>query len=204
MKEYQQFQKGNDSYEPDLLFGIGRCLKGLGDYLRALEYIERASQGKKDDPVIYAELADCYAFINEVRTAKAFFREAFFIDPQRVELTMLESLLIRNLIKELKAQGLSGENLKEWLPVYGVLYGVLNVRRELRPLEYGKLRQSMYSLEGKLQSEGYESPVIPRLLNRYFWLIDHYICTKEGRDKIDEILEKMKSLNKDIYALYVN
>ena len=97
--------------------------------------------------------------------------------------------------------------LKEWIPVYGVLLGVLNVKRELRPLEYGKLKQSIYSLEKRIQ-EGvkgseYEA-LVPRLLNRYFWLIDHYVNAHENREWVEEVLNKIKMIDEHIYSQYIN
>lgn len=204
LEEFSGFHRNTETLEPDILFRIGKCLKGLGDYQHAVEFMEKASQQKKDDAVVYAELADCYAFVNEVRAAKAFFREAFFLDPQAVDLYSLESLMIRRLIDEVEKNGYDGELLHEWLPVYGAIFGIFNVKRELRPLEYGKLRQTIHSLEQRIASEGPLPLLIPRLINRYFWLIDHYIVIKDAKDKIEEILSRIRSLDMEIYTAYVN
>ena len=204
LEEFSGFHRNTDTLEPEILFRIGKCLKGLGDYQHAVEYIEKASQQKKDDAVVYAELADCYAFINEVKAAKAFFREALFLDPQAIDLQSLESLMIRRLIDEVEKNGLAGELLNEWLPVYGAIYGVFNVKRELRPLEYGKLRQTIHTLEQRISAEGPQPALVPRLINKYFWLIDHYIVVKDTKEKIEEILSRIKSLDLEIYTAYVN
>ena len=93
--------------------------------------------------------------------------------------------------------------IAEWFPVEGVLLGVLNVKRELRALEVGKLKQSIYALETELKNEGVEPLItIPRLINNYFWLIDHYTTIREDRSKITEILLKIKLLNADVYERY--
>ena len=39
----------------------------------------------------------------------------------------------------------------------------------------------------------------PVLINRYLWLIDHYIAVKNERNKIDEITEKIRILDSQIY-----
>lgn len=189
--------------DPEVLYRIGRCYKGKGDYKQALEYLEACNHQKTDDPKIIAELADCYAFINETQAAKVFFREAFFIDPQRVDLNSLESLMILRLIEKLKSLDFDGPTLLEWLPVYGVLFGVFNVKRELRSLEYGKLKQSIFTLQSKLAEEGKkEIGTEPRLINRYFWLIDHYISSGDSREKVDEVLAKIRAVNTNIYEQY--
>jgi tetratricopeptide (TPR) repeat protein len=197
----------SESEPPDseLLMRIGRCHKGLGAYDEAVRHLEAAAAGRSDDVEVLAELADAYALVNETRRAKAFFREAFFLDPQRVHLEMLESQLIRALVEKVRELGYTGAALHEWLPVYGVLLGVFTVKRELRSIEYGKLKQGIYALERELQ-EGRDNDglVEPRLINRYFWLVDHLISSGDDAAKIDEVLLKLRSVNDHIYGLYTS
>ena len=195
------------SSDEEMLLRIGKCYKGMGDYDKALEYLESVSRKKRDDPEILGELADCYAFINETRIAKAFFREAFFIDSQKVNIDFLESELIVRLIEKLRVIGYSELVLKEWIPVYAVLWGIFNVKRELKPLELGKLKQSIFSLENRItdtDSQEERSVLVPRLLNRYFWLIDHYIIINEPRVKVEEVLRKIHIIDESVYEQYIN
>lgn len=193
----------SDVNDADILLRIGRCHKGKGNYENAIEFFEAASQQKRDDPVILAELADSYSLINESRAAKVFFREAFFLEPQAVELSFLESPMILRLVKRLREMGLEEPEMKEWVPVYGVIYGLFNIKRELKPLELGKLKQSIYMLEKEVEQEK-KQQLTPRLINRYFWLIDHYISTHEDRSKIEEILKQIKTLDPLVYKEYTN
>lgn len=187
----------------DILFRIGRCYKSLGAYDLALQNLDAANQVKKDQAEIMAELADCYALVNEMQISKVFFREAFFLNPQAVDCDSLESGMIRRLAEKTRENGHQGASTAEWLPVYGVLYGVFTVRRELRSIEYGKLRQSIYAMEVELRDDPKKKETLmPRLLNRYFWLVDHYLTVKEGREKIDEVLLKIKALNPLVYEHY--
>lgn len=202
------FRKAEDlqgNTDSRILLNVGRCYKGFGDYERALEYLETCNHQKGDDPEIMAELADCYAFIGETKAAKVFFREALFIDPQRMDIYFLESLLILRLINRLKEMGYASPDIEEWLPVYGVVLGVFNVKRELKPLEYARLKQSVFNLEAEYEKGDEEQAALhPRLLNRYFWLIDHYVCTKEHHDKVEEVLMKMKKIDPTIYEQYIH
>lgn len=183
---------------------LGRCFKGQGNYEKAVELYESAVNVKPDSPGILAELADSYAFVNETAFAKVMFREAFFIDPQAIQLENLESELIIRLIAAVRAEGYSGRALSEWLPVYGVLFGVFSVKRELRSIEYGKLKQSVYGLERELSQMNSEKEIlIPRLLNRYFWLVDHLNRSKDDRAKLEEVLLKIQQLDKSVYAKYI-
>lgn len=191
--------------DPELLLRVGRCYKGVGNYELALKYLEEAARLKRDDAEALSELADIYALVDEPRAAKALFREAFFVGSQKVDLRSMESeliLLLRNRVFDL---GYRSPELEEWIPVYGVLFGVFNVKRELRAIELGKLKQSIFSLENELRERSAESTVlIPRLINRYFWLIDHYLNVGEDTSRVDETLLKIKVLDPVIYERYIN
>jgi tetratricopeptide (TPR) repeat protein len=189
--------------DPDVLLQIGRCFKGIGNYKRAIESLERARDEKKDDARILAELADCYSLVNEERAAKVFFRESFFIDAQAVDLSALESPMVVRLIGRLRAMGRSGPSLAEWIPVYGAILGVFSVKREMKPLEFGKLKQAIYQLEKECQTPTAAREIlVPRLINRYFWLIDHYMTTGEPRDRIEEVLSKIRELDARVHREY--
>ena len=187
----------------DLLMRIGRCYKALGEYDKALQHLDAANQIKKENAEIIAELADCYSLVGETQISKVFFREAFFINPEAVNLAGIESVMICRLVEKLRRMGFEGVQLAQWLPVYGVLYDVLNIKRELRPLEYGKLRQSIYTIEMEIRENPQKKEAaLARLVNRYFWLIDHYRMTREDRGKIDEVLLKIRELSPALYEEY--
>jgi tetratricopeptide (TPR) repeat protein len=225
-------QGGGDA---DVLLQIGRCCKGIGNYERAIENLERANDEKKDDPRILAELADCYSLVNEERAAKVFFRESFFIDAQAVDMAGLESPMVVRLIARLRAMGYAGPSLAEWVPVYGAILGVFSVKREMKPLEFGKLKQAIYQLEKECRDGGAKSAesggaksaesggaksaeyggaksaeyggaareiLLPRLINRYFWLIDHFMMAGEPRDRVEEVLAKIRELDPRVYREY--
>ena len=85
----------------------------------------------------------------------------------------------------------------------GELHGAFSVKRELKPVEVGKLKQSIYELETELAADGSRRGIlVPRLINRYFWLVDHYMNRKEEKSKIDEILLKIKLLDPVVCKQY--
>jgi tetratricopeptide (TPR) repeat protein len=190
--------------DPEYLLKLGRIHKGIGSYEQAIQAFEATGSQKKEFPALLAELADTYALVGETRAAKVFFREAFYLGAGEIELDFLESEMIRRLIESLKGKGLDTAAVKEWIPVSGVLYGVFNVKRELGPMEFSRLKQTIYSMEGELESTAVFDPLkVPRLINRYFWLIDYYLQTGEEKDKIDRVLGKIKSLDQDVYVEYM-
>ena len=183
----------------------GLCYKALGDYETAISCLQYAADLNTNSSAISAELADAYALSGEIRLAKIFFREALFKNASEIELCFLESEIINALVTKVVNVGFTGEELLEWLPVYGTLDGVLNVKRELRALELGKLKQSIYMLENELRQKDVKNKklLIPRLINYYFWLIDHYMNGTVEKPKIDEILLRIKLLDEKIYDRYI-
>jgi len=194
---------GVNQHDPGLLLLVGRCYKGLGNYVEALKYLEQAIKFKREDAETLAELADINALLSETRAAKALFREAFLLDPEKVDLKSLESGLILSLRDRVSELGYSEEELGEWIPVYGYIWGVFSVKRELKQVEVGRLKQSIFSLEAeRMSNPGRCSRINPRLLNRYFWLIDHYENSCSDPALIEECLLKIKVTDPDIYQRY--
>jgi hypothetical protein len=116
----------------------------------------------------------------------------------------MESEMILRLRDRVQALGYAGRELLEWIPIYGCLYGIFSIKRELKQVELGRLKQSIFALENALRSKQ-EDPglLIPRLINRYFWLIDHYENVQENPQLIAETLLKIKLLDPAVYERYM-
>ena len=193
----------SNRHDPGLLLLVGRCCKGLGNYDEALRYLEQAVSIKREDGGVLAEVADINALLSQTKTAKTLFREAFFIDPQKIDLRFMESALILNLRDTVSGLGFKDEELSEWIPVYGCLQGVFSVKRELKQVEAGRLKQTIFSLEAEYEANPARRFLLkPRLLNQYFWLIDYYETSREDSSLIEETLLKIKVKDPDIYKLY--
>jgi len=191
--------------EPDINFKLGQTNKMLGNYQEALDQFLSLVSTRKEDPALLAELADVYDLINEPVKAKAFFREAFYLNPQKIDIELLESQTIQRLKEKVAELGKSGIELEEWIPVYGELWGIFSVKRKLKPIEVSKLRHSIYELETELKnSTNRRMILIPRLITRYFWYLDHLIITKADKKLIDENLLKIKLLDASVYAAYIS
>jgi tetratricopeptide (TPR) repeat protein len=192
--------EGENQHEPVLLLQVGQCYKGIGNYDLALRYLQQAVRFRREDGKTLAELADINALLDEARAAKALFREAFFVDPQGVELPNMESEMIVRLRDRVASLGFSEPELSEWIPVYGAIFGVFSVRRALTPLELGRIRQSVFSLESEIRSGPDNAQILrPRLINRYLWLIDHYENIREDPALIEETMLKIKIIDPGIF-----
>ena len=196
--------EGVNQHDPGLLLLVGRCYKGVGDYEEAIKYLEQAARFRREDGETLAELADVNALLGETSTAKALFREAFFLNPEKIDLRGMESeMIIRLRERIIQEKGWREEELREWIPVYGRLWGVFSIKRELKPIEFGKLKQSIFTLETECRGIPAQSAILkPRLINRYFWLIDYYENKREDPGLIDEVLLKIKVTDPDIFEQY--
>lgn len=195
--------EGNAFQHAELFRKKGLCCKKLGKYESALTLLQEAHQLTQSSAAVLAEMADCFALCGEDKKAKVLFREAFFIDAQKIELQFLDSELICSLIKRVREKGYINAELQEWIPVYGVLYGVFNVKRELRTQEAGRLKQEIYAKENEIKDPSSDSKIlVPKLINMYFWLIDHYARINEGNEKINECLLQIRVHDENIYRMY--
>ena len=178
----------------------GLCYKKLGSYESALKCLTEANAAQEGQASIIAEMADCWALCGEEKNAKLLFKEAFFIDAQKIDFSNLDSKMINLLIKEVEAKGYTGAVLQEWLPVYAVTMGIFTYRRLLRSNEVLKLKQDIYSLECELKNPSNNAEVLtPRLLNRYFWLIDHLRSRNDSTREIEEVLLHIRIHDAGIY-----
>jgi tetratricopeptide (TPR) repeat protein len=197
--------EGINQHDPDLLLLVGRCYKGVGNYDEALKYLEQAVRFKREDGETLAELADVNALLGETSAAKALFREAFFLNPEKIDLRSMESeMIVRLREKLLQDRKLGEEELREWIPVYGRLWGVFSVTRELKPIEFGRLKQSIFTLETECRGNPAQCAILkPRLINRSFWLIDYYTSNNEDPALIEGVLLKIKTTDSEIYERYM-
>ena len=211
---------GANQQDPALLLQTGRCCKGAGNWDDALKYLEQAGAFRRDDGAILSELADVNALLGDARAAKVLFREAFFLDPQGIDLSAMESEMIIGLRDRVASLGYTGEELAEWVPVWGCIWGIFSIKRELKPVELGRLKQSILSLENEFRNQpkpetqlqgsvvpqrgksGANPLVKPRLLNRYFWLIDHCEHSRDTSGLMDETMLKIKFIDPAIYEQY--
>jgi hypothetical protein len=115
----------------------------------------------------------------------------------------MESELILGLRDKVRDLGYSGNELAEWIPVWGCIWGIFSIKRELKPVEAGRLKQSILSLENEYRSKSGGNPHIkPRLLNRYFWLVDHCEYKRDTSGLMDETLLKIKFIDPVVHDQY--
>lgn len=183
---------------------IARCHRAAGDYETAITEYRRVIREDAQCAAAYAELGDCYLLIGNEHVGRLFLREAFYVDPDGIDASFLESELLANLLRRIsEAEEMKGRDWWQWVPVYAVLWDIFTVKRDLRTAEYGMLRQRIYALEREYNETGAKE-LEPRLLYAYFYLLDYYYKVHRAPISIEETLIKIKAMSPTIYNLYIN
>ena len=205
LEEYKKMLDEKDPLQKAEIYRkTGICYKKLGDFENARAFLTEANDIYPNLSSVLAELADCYSLCGEDKFGKVLYREAFFADPDSIDLDFLDSELIKCLIEKTKSKGYSGKQLLYWIPVYGVLGGVFNIKRELTSQEVARLKKDIYAMENEIKDPSCNSEIlIPRMLNCYFWLMDHYDLANENQAKINEVLLRIKLLDSAVYEMYI-
>ncbi|NIZ40497.1 hypothetical protein PVA45_03080 [Entomospira entomophila] len=188
-------------------FALARAYKYRGDYDEAIDVYALVLEIDAKNPAALAELADCYAIIDEETHAKVLFREAFFHGPDRIVMSNLDSVMIKQLERKMQDLHLPEVYIPEWMAVYGVVWGLLIYSRELSKSEYARLNHSIHALRAQVEEHpekrGY---LVPRLIYRLFWLIDYFIANEVDagvtRQNIEKVLIEIKFLDEKIYKKY--
>ena len=203
LEEYKKMLEEKDPLQKAEIYkNTGICYKKLGDFENARAFLTEANNIYPNQSSVLAELADCYSLCGEDKFGKVLYREAFFADPDSIDLDFLDSELIKCLIEKTKSKGYSGKALQYWIPVYGVLCGVFNIKRELTSQEVARLKKDLYAMENEIKDPSCNSEIlVPRMLNCYFWLMDHYYLAKENQAKINEVLLRIKLLDSAVYEI---
>lgn len=186
----------------DLLCKVGICLKEVGEYIKASAAFVEANAVCALDANTVALLADCHALCGHDKDAKVLFREAFYLGARNIDLDFLDSDLIKSLVRQVSLMGFSAPSFNAWCGVYGVVYGVFNIKRKLSTKEASRLKQEIYALENEQKDPRRSSEYnIPVLIYDYFRFID-YCRDQKDLQKISETLLKIKILSLEVYNEY--
>ena len=195
----------NRLMDTELSFMIALAYKKIGDYKSALTQFEEVMTADINNSNIICQLADTYLLVDKVDRAKLLFREAFFIEPVGIDISLIDSNIIHNLISKIIEKKIEKEEINYWIPVYARIYGVFNVFREIIPVEFGKINQEIFFLESAVKDEiSYNNTMTARLINCYLWLYDYFRLQKRDDEKRQEIEKKIKNLSEDIFILLKN
>ena len=190
----------------DLLISLGECFLRLKEYKNAIETLEFAMTSYKSDAKLLFILGESYYHIDDIPKCLLYMREAFQIDPSQIDITLIEAKPVLEIIEAVQSSGRSIKDIREWIPVFGYLTDVFYVRRNLNKHQVESLKREVFNLENSLKRLSIDdidaTNVIPRLLNKYLWLLDYYEHQNVNTQNSDDIRNRLLSLDKDLFEKF--
>lgn len=199
-----EFEK-SDVPSLDLLKKLGSIFFEIEDYNKAIEILEYAKKFNSKDSFILSLLAESYYFTGNEKEALLLFKEAFFYEPSKIDLSLLKSDPIKKLKEVILNDGIPEKYLSEWIPVYGTVLNIFNIRREISKDEINKIISDADEIEMELNNPHLNKEIaIPRLINKYLWIIEYYFFQLSNKNYTRIYLNKLKNINFKIYEKYLN
>lgn len=188
------------------LLNLGDCFLRLEEYKLAIETLEFAKSSYKSNARLMAILGEAYFHSGDTSKSLLYFREAFFIDPAEIDLSLLKAKPILDLVEIVKKERADFKDIVEWIPVYGFIHDIFYVKRNLGAHQVEGIQKDIYNLEltyqkmNKGQVEA--SNIVPRLINKYLWLLDYYTLQSYNFDTISQIRDRLINIHGDLFQEY--
>lgn len=180
----------------EILIILGQAFYEIGMTGKAIETLEYAMSlpSNQKDVRVFTLLGDLYSQSGDTDRAMLMYSEAFFYFPQLVDVKNCDFPSIRKLYETVKKDGFEENEIVEWIPIYGYLYGGLTSRRKLEYQDYMELVRRIKEYEKSLEiDKKVVNVIIPRLVNYYIWTFDYYMyqvkAVNGGRKVSKRILE---------------
>jgi tetratricopeptide (TPR) repeat protein len=190
----------------DLLLNVGACFLRLGDYQKTVDTLEYASRSFNSNASLLAMLAEASYHLNDIPKSLWYFREAFFIDPSGIDLSLIKAEPVRQLAELAGARQRNCSDVREWIPVYGFLSDIFYVRKNLQERQVDNLKEQIYALETSYQrmnrDQIEESNILPRLITRYLWLLDYFEFQQYSLDRISQIRDRLLQIDRVMFEEY--
>ncbi len=192
-----------DNFE--LLLNLGFCFVTLGEYGPAAETLEYARSSFRASARLLSLLGEAYFHLGEIPKSLFCFKEAFFIDPSEIDLDIIKAAPIVELAGATRERRPDAD-VREWMPIYGYLADVFYVRRQLNSQQVESIKREIYTLEMNLQKKGSGqvegTNVIPRLINKYLWMLDYFEHQAYDFNAIAEIRAHLVKIDRDLFEGY--
>ncbi len=203
---FQHNEETNDKF--DLLINLGECFLRLKEHKYAIETLEYAMTSYKSNAKLLFILGESYYHIDDIPKCLIYMREAFQIDPSQVDLTLIEAKPIIEIIESIQQSGKNVRDVREWIPVFGFLTDIFYVRRNLNKHQVESLKREVFNLENsftRMNSDDIEATnILPRIINKYLWLLDYYEHQNINIENSDQIRKRLLSLDKDLFHEFFN
>lgn len=190
----------------EILIQMGEIFLSIDEIQKAIETLEYAKLFRKRDSYLLSLLADAYYRNNNIKLSKLLYREAFLYNPEKIVLSKLTADFISVIMNYIVKNFNYPNNLiLQWIPIYGILLNYFNFKRELSIDEINKLKEEIEELENQYHAKHFiDDFSVPKLINRYFWILDYYILQNNNEEYIKIYLDKLKNINSTVYKEYLS
>lgn len=203
-KAFQNQEDAAANFE--LLLNLGMCFLRLEEYRYAIDTLEYARSTYNANARLLFILAESYYHVDDVPRSLGFFREAFLVDPQAVDMSLVRTPPILELARLAGTEQPDSRDAREWIPVYGFLTDTFYVKSRLSRHYVEGLRREIYNLEVNYQAmtsdERRVSGVLPRLITKYLWLLDYYEFQNYNFENLQQIRDRLLAIDKDLFREY--
>ncbi len=201
------FNKQQDTAQSfSYLLNLGECFLRLEEYNLAVESMEYARSSSKTSAKMYSILGEAYFHLGDIPRSLLCFREAFFLNPADIDMTLLKAKPILDLIGIIQNERGESRDEVEWIPVYAFLNDVFYVRKNLSAHQIDTIQNDIYNLEVHYQrmsdTQLEKSSILPRLINKYLWLLDYYEFQNYNFDRISQIRERLIAIDPGLFKDY--
>lgn len=190
----------------DLLLSLGTCFLILAEHKKAIETLEYARSSYKNHAKLLSMLGESYFYTEEISKSLLCFKEAFFINPSDIDLSILKSRPITDIINAVKRLKPGCMDIREWIPVLGYTEDVFYARRNLYADQVETIKGEIFSLEKSYQTADREklerTNIIPRLINKYLWMLDYFRFQNYDLENIKEIKRRLIQLDQAVFEEY--
>jgi tetratricopeptide (TPR) repeat protein len=203
---FQHNEETNDKF--DLLINLGECFLRLKEHKYAIETLEYAMTSYKSNAKLLFILGESHYHADDIPKCLLYMREAFQIDPSQIDMSLIEAKPITEIVNAIQESGKNVRDVREWIPVFGFLTDIFYVRRNLNKHQVESLKREVFNLENsftRMNSDDIEATnILPRIINKYLWLLDYYEHQNINIENSDQIKKRLLSLDKDLFQEFFN
>ena len=190
----------------DLLASLGECFLRLKEYKYSVETLEFARSSYRSSARLLFILGESYYHLDDLPKCLLYYREAFSVDPAEVDLSLVEAVPVREIMKAINESGRSFRDIKEWIPVFGFITDIFYVRRNLNKHQVESLKREVFNLENTMSRLGLDeieaTNILPRMLNKYLWLLDYYEHQNTNPENTGQIRSRLLALDSELFGDY--
>ena len=186
-----------------LLINLGDCFLRLEEYKYTIDTLEYAKTSYQTNARLLSLLAEAYYQLGDTTKSLLFFKEAFFIDPTQIDLSLINAEPITKTIEIIKNHKKEIKDIREWIPVYATVADFWFVKKKINKYQISAIEKEAYNLEVSFQKMNKEQiedeNVLPRMINKYLWILDYYEFQDYNFKTLSQVRERLISLEPSLF-----